>query len=249
MEHYNRSEYHYSYREDSSYQGSSHRVDDPSIAMLNDDLAENLAQPPLWSQFHVSQDMYNNDPGEPQQLLPPYLGHASNCHHQWLYDQQSYMMSPALQSPCSRYDAQTIISLAETDHSHAQSPNNIPGDHKHYSSFDGFDGPQNNSAPFTQHGPTETSTTSLSTSRQLATEAVSDAAEKRRVNPHRFFCHYCDRGFTARHNYYRHLGAHNDERPFSCECGSAFTTKSDLKRHKFKSKKHGHGQDYATKFN
>lgn len=35
-----------------------------------------------------------------------------------------------------------------------------------------------------------------------------------------------------------HIGAHNDQRPFDCYCGSAFTTKSDLRRHQHKSKKH-----------
>lgn len=174
---------------------------------------------------------------------------------------------------------------AEAHHGQAQVLNGIPEDHNDSTLFNCFYGPQNNrmqlptlvfqevadkiipTVPFAQHGHMEASTTSSPSSRQLATEAVSDAAEKRRVNPHRFFCQYCDRGFTARHNYYRmsaildtftfsnlfspricqgHLGAHNDERPFGCECGSAFTTKSDLKRHKFKSKKHGHGQDDAV---
>ncbi|KAF7431143.1 hypothetical protein PC9H_006863 [Pleurotus ostreatus] len=37
--------------------------------------------------------------------------------------------------------------------------------------------------------------------RRVATVAVIDAAERRRTNPHRFFCHHCDRGFTATHNY------------------------------------------------
>ncbi|KAG9224459.1 hypothetical protein CCMSSC00406_0007652 [Pleurotus cornucopiae] len=79
--------------------------------------------------------------------------------------------------------------------------------------------------------------------RPVATAAVIDAAERRRVNPHKFFCQYCDRGFTAMHNYRRHIGAHNDERPFGCHCGSAFTTKSDLKRHQHRSKKHSDDND------
>ncbi|KAF9492282.1 hypothetical protein BDN71DRAFT_1509536 [Pleurotus eryngii] len=79
--------------------------------------------------------------------------------------------------------------------------------------------------------------------RAVATAAVIDAAERRRINPHKFFCQYCDRGFTAMHNYRRHIGAHNDERPFECHCGSAFTTKSDLKRHQHRSKKHSDGND------
>ncbi|KAF7423986.1 hypothetical protein PC9H_009286 [Pleurotus ostreatus] len=79
--------------------------------------------------------------------------------------------------------------------------------------------------------------------RAVATPAVIVAAERRRVNPHRFFCQYCERGFTAMHNYRRHIGAHNDERPFECHCGSAFTTKSDLKRHQHRSKKHSDVND------
>ncbi|KAF4596106.1 hypothetical protein EYR40_008211 [Pleurotus pulmonarius] len=93
-------------------------------------------------------------------------------------------------------------------------------------------------------GPVGTEPVATSpTMRRVATEAVVDAAERRRVNPHRFFCEYCDRGFTAMHNYKRHMGAHNDERPFDCYCGSAFTTRSDLKRHQHKSKKHAEDID------
>ncbi|KAF7423990.1 hypothetical protein PC9H_009290 [Pleurotus ostreatus] len=248
MEHYDRPEYHYNYREGTSLQGGSYQVADPSITMMNDSLAGNLESPSLWPQPAVPQDMYSNHAGEPQQFFPPYLGHPFDRNRQRLYDQQSYMICPAPQSQCTRFDPQTIL-IAEAHHNHAQALDSIPDDYNHSPPFNGLDRPQNNSLPFAQHGLMEASTTPSPTSRQLATEAVSDAAEKRRVNPHRFFCQYCDRGFTARHNYYRHLGAHNDERPFGCECGSAFTTKSDLKRHKFKSKKHGHGQHHAADCN
>ncbi|KAL4259174.1 hypothetical protein AB1N83_011351 [Pleurotus pulmonarius] len=249
MEHYDRSEYRYGYREGTFYQESSYQVAGPSVTMLNDNLAGNLAHPPIWAQSPVTPDVYNSQAVAPPQFYPHDWSQAAHCHRQREYYEELNMVPPALQSPATRFVPQTIISITEAEHSLVKALDSIPHDHDHPPSFDRFDGPQSYSMPFAQRGPTEASTASLPTSRQLATDAVSDAAEKRRVNPHRFFCQYCDRGFTARHNYYRHLGAHNDERPFCCECGSAFTTKSDLKRHKFKSKKHGHGQDYAGEHN
>ncbi|KAJ8518684.1 hypothetical protein ONZ45_g4270 [Pleurotus djamor] len=75
--------------------------------------------------------------------------------------------------------------------------------------------------------------------RQIATNAVINAAERRRINPHKYFCHICPTAFTAKHNLTRHESAHNNEKPYQCErCQSSFTTKADLKRHMHKSKKH-----------
>ncbi|KAF4597772.1 hypothetical protein EYR40_008237 [Pleurotus pulmonarius] len=188
----------------------------------------------------IPDNVYNT--GQAQHY-PSYLPTTPNYPGQ-SYDQQYYLTASSVQSQGSNF-------LQTDDFTTAVHQNYHPDIYNPPVSNDNrppVDGQWISSLPFVQHGSPESgpSTTSPSATRQLATDAVSDAAEKRRVNPHRFFCQYCDRGFTARHNYIRHLGAHNDERPFGCECGSAFTTKSDLKRHQLKSKKHGNGQTYAA---
>ncbi|KAJ8518685.1 hypothetical protein ONZ45_g4273 [Pleurotus djamor] len=78
---------------------------------------------------------------------------------------------------------------------------------------------------------------SMNVPRQTITsDATREAANKRRTKPPKFFCH-CGENFTARHNYERHLQAHDGIRPFLCACHTAFTSKSDRKRHIDKSKK------------
>ncbi|KAF9492314.1 hypothetical protein BDN71DRAFT_1451709 [Pleurotus eryngii] len=205
--------------------------------------------PDPWPQSPISPTMpsgnlYNM--GQMQQY-PPYPPTMPSYHHGQLYDQQVYLMSPSIQSQGSNFVPTDNFTTVVHSHYHpdVQSHYNPPGSTDNRPPVDGQ---WINSLPFVQHGSLapQPSTTSLPVTRQLATDAVSNAAEMRRVNPHRFFCQYCDRGFTTRHNYTRHLGAHNDERPFDCECGSAFTTRSDLKRHQLKSKKHGNAQTHAT---
>ncbi|KAF7423958.1 hypothetical protein PC9H_009258 [Pleurotus ostreatus] len=203
--------------------------------------------PDPWSQSPISPTMPSSLYNMGQiQHYPSYLPTTPSYHHAQPYDQQFYMTSPGIQSQGSNFlPTDDFTAVHHHYHPEVQSYFNPPGG---IDNRPPVDCQWINSLPFVQHGSLEPqpSTTSPSVTRQLATDAVSDAAEKRRVNPHRFFCQYCDRGFTARHNYTRHLGAHNDVRPFGCECGSAFTTKSDLKRHQLKSKKHGNAQTHAT---
>ncbi|KAJ8508336.1 hypothetical protein ONZ45_g9392 [Pleurotus djamor] len=80
----------------------------------------------------------------------------------------------------------------------------------------------------------------------VSTTAVTRAAERRRVNPHKFFCHVCPQGFTAKHNLDRHISAHYDDRPFECHCGSNFITNADLKRHQRRSKRHVPDSPHAS---
>ncbi|KAF7423985.1 hypothetical protein PC9H_009285 [Pleurotus ostreatus] len=70
----------------------------------------------------------------------------------------------------------------------------------------------------------------------VTSDATRAAADKRRVKEYKFFCPQCPQGFTARHNYERHVHAHEGRRPYLCSCGTPFTSKSDRKRHIDRSK-------------
>ncbi|KAF7422719.1 hypothetical protein PC9H_010875 [Pleurotus ostreatus] len=239
-----------------TYHQGSYRVAD---TIVSSNSVENLGLPYAWSQPAIPQmmDRHVNDTGHIQQHPQFHHSTASSQYLQHFHGEQAYVAPSGslFQSPAFYSTDNSVQPFNDTSDGHIYlAPRDIPRtDYRNslhlvprtvadYITATVSNIPPGSSEP----GP---SMISLPASRQLATDAVSDAAEKRRVNPHRFFCQYCDRGFTARHNYYRHLGAHNDERPFSCECGSAFTTKSDLKRHMFKSKKHGNGQFHSTECN
>ncbi|KAL4256100.1 hypothetical protein AB1N83_012861 [Pleurotus pulmonarius] len=77
--------------------------------------------------------------------------------------------------------------------------------------------------------------------RDVGTEATRIAADNRRgpSSDAKFVCSLCQSSFTAKHNLKYHLRAHLSERPFPCDIcpETAFTAKSDLRRHE-KSKKH-----------
>ncbi|KAL4252024.1 hypothetical protein AB1N83_013261 [Pleurotus pulmonarius] len=238
MERFSGSQY-----QDGHYQGDSqdsYRVACPGV------FSNSVEDPGLlyaWRQPATPQmrDGYGNNVNHIQEYSPFHHDIPSNQ----LYNQQVFLAPP---DPCPTYTPADNY-MSSTHYPTVQPHYNLPDS---YADLAPNNVPENTyPAQFDLPGPVNsgTSTVTLTSSRQLATDAVSDAAEKRRVNPHRFFCQYCDRGFTTKHNYHRHLGAHNDERPFSCECGSTFTTKSDLKRHMFKSKKHGNGQLYSAECN
>ncbi|KAF4562494.1 hypothetical protein EYR36_004154 [Pleurotus pulmonarius] len=67
---------------------------------------------------------------------------------------------------------------------------------------------------------------------QIATDATKRAAAKRRFHPPRHICDVCGSKFTSKPNRDRHVRAHYGLRPFACECGMAFASKNDLKRHR-----------------
>ncbi|KAL4260230.1 C2H2-type domain-containing protein [Pleurotus pulmonarius] len=70
----------------------------------------------------------------------------------------------------------------------------------------------------------------------IASSATLKASGHRRKNEVKFFCPVCRNGFTAKHNLQRHLLAHSGKKPFSCNCGQAFTNKWDRTRHQKKSR-------------
>ncbi|XP_076105475.1 uncharacterized protein LOC143073659 [Mytilus galloprovincialis] len=57
-----------------------------------------------------------------------------------------------------------------------------------------------------------------------------------------FQCKFCGKQFGRLHNLQGHLHMHNDTKPYSCFCGSTFTLKGNLNRHK----KVKHGLDEST---
>lgn len=67
---------------------------------------------------------------------------------------------------------------------------------------------------------------------QIATAATKRAAAKRRLHHPKHICGVCGSRFTSKPNRDRHVRAHYGERPFACECGMAFASKNDLKRHR-----------------
>ncbi|KAF7437514.1 hypothetical protein PC9H_004356 [Pleurotus ostreatus] len=67
---------------------------------------------------------------------------------------------------------------------------------------------------------------------QIATAATKRAAAKRRLHHPKHICGVCGSRFTSKPNRDRHVRAHYGQRPFACECGMAFASKNDLKRHR-----------------
>ncbi|KAL1664206.1 hypothetical protein GGF50DRAFT_102074 [Schizophyllum commune] len=67
---------------------------------------------------------------------------------------------------------------------------------------------------------------------EVATPAMRGAADRRRKKPHRFFCTFCEAGFTAKHNLQAHERSHIGKKGFACnKCGLAFDNPGVLKRH------------------
>ncbi|KAG9219565.1 hypothetical protein CCMSSC00406_0008228 [Pleurotus cornucopiae] len=66
----------------------------------------------------------------------------------------------------------------------------------------------------------------------ISTPATALEAERRRVHPRKFSCHFCPDEFTSKPNRERHHRAHLGIKPFICNCGKAFTAKADLRRHR-----------------
>ena len=46
-----------------------------------------------------------------------------------------------------------------------------------------------------------------------------------------YMCRFCYKAFSNKQNVRRHELIHTGEKPFSCECGRAFTQKAHLMRH------------------
>ncbi|KDQ54357.1 hypothetical protein JAAARDRAFT_60748 [Jaapia argillacea MUCL 33604] len=76
--------------------------------------------------------------------------------------------------------------------------------------------------------------------RPVGSEAGVRASHDRRKEkgPYTHICAMCGRDFTRKQNLEVHIRAHNDDRPEVCslQCGRAFRTKSDRRRHEKRSK-------------
>ncbi|KAL0953178.1 hypothetical protein HGRIS_004433 [Hohenbuehelia grisea] len=99
--------------------------------------------------------------------------------------------------------------------------------------------PSTTSTTFPSHPPTPVSgpgspnvAESSSTYRTIVTtNPTRAAADARRIHPARFGCAHCGQMLTTKANRDRHVLAHTGEKPYKCDCGALFTTRTDLKRH------------------
>ncbi|KAI6042501.1 hypothetical protein EDC04DRAFT_2658441 [Pisolithus marmoratus] len=76
---------------------------------------------------------------------------------------------------------------------------------------------------------------------RIATQAMLDANERRRVHEAQFECEECHQTFTAQFSLKRHQQSHTGERRFMCSipgCNQKFFNNSDCKRHEKSKKRH-----------
>lgn len=66
----------------------------------------------------------------------------------------------------------------------------------------------------------------------VGTPAILAASERRRTRPRKYACHICGNRYTTKANRDCHVRAHYGIKPFVCPCGTAFTAKADLTRHR-----------------